>query len=62
MRKQILKPWQEMSIEYRMEVYDAYVATFDGFGFIDEPQSFEEFDAAMYNSIAAAVRRLYIRG
>lgn len=61
MRKQILKPWQEMSIQYRMEVYDAYVTTFDGFGFTDEPMSFEEFDAAMYNSIAAAVRRLYIR-
>ena len=61
MRKQILKPWQEMSIEYRMEVYDAYVATFDGVGFSDEPVSFETFDAAMYNSIAAAVRRLYIR-
>lgn len=61
MKKQILKPWQEMSIQYRMEVYDAYVATFDGFGFTDEPVSFEEFDAALYNSIAAAVRRFYIR-
>lgn len=60
MRKQILKPWQEMSIQYRLEVYDAYVATFDGFGFSDEPLSFEEFDAAMYNSIASAIRRLYI--
>lgn len=61
MKKQILKPWQAMSLKYRMEVYDAYVATFDGFGFSDEPESFEDFDAAMYNSIAAAVRRLYIR-
>lgn len=60
MRKQILKPWQEMSIQYRLEVYDAYVATFDGFGFSDEPLSFEEFDATMYNSIASAIRRLYI--
>lgn len=60
MRKQILKPWQEMSIQYRLEVYDAYVATFDGFGFSDEPVSFEDFDAAMYNSIASAIRRLYI--
>lgn len=60
MRKQILKPWQEMSIQYRLEVYDAYVATFDGFGFSDEPLSFEDFDAAMYNSIASAIRRLYI--
>ena len=60
MRKQILKPWQKMSIQYRLEVYDAYVATFDGFGFSDEPLSFEEFDAAMYNSIASAIRRLYI--
>ena len=61
MRKQILKPWQEMSIQCRLEVYDAYVATFDGFGFSDEPLSFEDFDAAMYNSIASAIRRLYIR-
>ena len=61
MKKQILKPWQEMSIQYRIEVYDAYVATFDGFGFSNEPMSIEDFDAAMYNSIAAAVRRLYIR-
>lgn len=60
MRKQILKPWQEMSIQYRLEVYDAYVTTFDGFGFSAEPLSFEDFDAAMYNSIASAVRRLYI--
>lgn len=60
MRKQILKPWQEMSIQYRLEVYDAYVATFDGFGFSDEPLSFEDFDAAMYNSIASAIRRLYV--
>ena len=62
MRKQILKPWQEMSLEYRLEVYDAYVAAFDGYGFTDEPESFDDFDAAMYNSVAAAVRRLYIRG
>ena len=61
MRKQFLKPWQEMSLQYRLEVYNAYVATFDGFGFSDEPLSFEDFDAAMYNSIASAVRRLYIR-
>lgn len=60
MRKQILKPWQEMPIQYRLEVYDAYVTTFDGFGFSDEPVSFEDFDAAMYNSIASAIRRLYI--
>lgn len=62
MKKQILKAWQNVSIEYRMEVYDAYVASFDGYGFTDEPESFEDFDAAMHNSIAAAVRRLYIRG
>lgn len=55
MRKQILKPWQEMPIKYRMEVYDAYAAS------VDEPQSFEDFDAAMHNTIAAAIRRLYIR-
>ena len=60
MKKQFLKPWQEMSIEYRLEVYDAYCTNFEGFGFFDEPISFEEFDAAMYNSTAAAIRKLYI--
>ena len=60
MKQQILKPWQDMSINYRLEVYDAYVATFDGFGFTEEPISFEDFDAACYNSIAAAIRRMYI--
>lgn len=60
MRKQILKPWQEMSINYRLEVYDTYVATFDDDGFMNEPLSFDDFDAACYNSIAAAIRRMYI--
>ena len=60
MRKQILKPWQEMSINYRLEVYDAYVATFDDDGSMNEPLSFDDFDAACYNSIAAAIRRMYI--
>ena len=61
MKKQILKPWQEMSMKYRLEVYDAYVSNFEGFGFFDEPESFEEFDKFCYNCIASAVRRLYVR-
>ena len=55
MKKQILKPWQEMSVQYRLEVYDAYVAV------TNEPVSFEEFDTAMHNHVATSIRRLYIR-
>lgn len=51
--------WNELPITEKLEIYDNYCADFDGFGFFDEPISFEEFDKSFRYSTASAVRRLY---
>lgn len=51
--------WNELSITEKLAIYDDYCADFDGFGFFEEPMSFEEFDETCRYSSASAVRRLY---
>lgn len=51
--------WNELPITEKLAIYDDYCADFDGFGFFEEPMSFEEFDETFRHSSASAVRRLY---
>lgn len=50
-----LTAWQSAPLASRLAIYDKYLE--NDFGF--ETVSFEEFDAALYNSIFEFVFRLY---
>ena len=51
--------WNELPITEKLAIYNDYCADFEGFGFFDEPVSFEEFDEMLHNSTVSAVRKLY---
>ena len=58
MRTIIAPRWEEVSIESRMEVYDAYLAQDNDFGF--GTMSFEEFNEACRFSTFKYVKSLYM--
>lgn len=52
--------WQNAPLHDRLEVYDAYCANFDGFGFTDEPEPFEDFDRSMRFNTFKYVKAMYM--
>jgi len=58
MRTNIAPRWEEVNIKSRMEVYDAYLAQNDDFGF--DTMSFEEFNEACRFSTFKYIKRMYM--
>ena len=56
MRKVLAPRWEEVSIKSRLEVYEAYLAQSEDFGF--DTMSFEEFDEACRFSTFKFVKSL----
>lgn len=57
MKKTLCPCWKEVSITSRINVYNAYLATFEN---PDEAMSFEEFDEKNRHKIFKYVKSLYM--